>query len=113
MKKIANTVAGTVIVEISQEHFEALQKIITPKKGPPTTGVKKTMTKAELIDYVSVRLNKLRPRKLPGVEKSISAMFNFTGGIDESEIKAIIAELKKKKLLIVDNDGKVSYPGEN
>lgn len=110
MRKIATTTSGTVIAEIPQEQFEALEKILGASKQGTSENPSKTLTRKELVDYVSIRLAKLRPKKLASLEKSIATMFNFNGGIEASEISEIITSLKNRKLIFVDDGGKVSYP---
>lgn len=60
--------------------------------------------------YVTERLMKLKPAKLSSLSNSIAAMFQFQGGISESDKDAIIANLKKQKVISVSETGRVSYP---
>lgn len=64
---------------------------------------------AELINYVAQRLQKLKPSKKSGLLNSISAMFQFQGGIPESDKEKIIAELVKKRVVSIDQNNRVSY----
>jgi len=65
---------------------------------------------AELINYVAQRLQKLKPSKKSGLLNSIAAMFQFQGGIPESDKEKIIAELVKKRVVSIDQNNRVSYP---
>lgn len=60
--------------------------------------------------YVAERLLKLKPVKLGTLSNSIAAMFQFQGGISEPDTNAIIANLKKQKIISVSETGRVSYP---
>jgi len=64
---------------------------------------------AELINYVAQRLQKLKPSKKSGLLNSIAAMFQFQGGIPESDKEKIIAELVKKRIVSIDQNNRVSY----
>lgn len=64
---------------------------------------------AELVEYVKQRLLKLKPVKNASLLNSISAMFQFQGGISESDVDKIIAEIVRKKIIFIDQNGRVSY----
>jgi hypothetical protein len=61
------------------------------------------------IEYVAKRLLKLKPAKLKSLTNSVSSMFQFQGGISETDEKKIILELQKKKYLKVDSNNRVTY----
>ena len=71
----------------------------------PTTG----SNSPELTTYVAERINKLRPTKKDGLINSINAMFQFQGGISDSDRNKIIEALQKKKIISISETGKVSY----
>ena len=60
--------------------------------------------------YVAERLLKLKPTKLSALSNSIAAMFQFQGGISETDKDAIINKLKKQKIIAVSDTGRVAYP---
>ncbi len=62
------------------------------------------------IAYVTERLLKLKPAKLVSLSNSISAMFQFQGGISESDKDAIVAKLQRQKIIVVSETGRISYP---
>ena len=71
----------------------------------------KIIDKTEDIDvteYVAERLLKLKPVKQQSLANSIKTMFQFQGGIAESDIDRIIAELQKRKYIKIEQN-KVSY----
>lgn len=65
---------------------------------------------ADQTAYVAERLLKLKPSKFATLSNSIAAMYQFQGGISESDKNAIIDALKKQKVIIVSETGRVSYP---
>jgi hypothetical protein len=56
------------------------------------------------IEYVSERLFKLRPGKTKPLINSIKAMFQFQGGIADSDVDKIITELQKRKLIKIEQN---------
>jgi hypothetical protein len=65
---------------------------------------------AELLQYVADRLRKLKPSKKEAVFNSIGAMFQFQGGISDDDKEMMFAELKKRKHIVVAENGRVQYP---
>jgi hypothetical protein len=64
----------------------------------------------ELIQYVANRLRKLKPSKKEALFNSITAMFQFQGGISDSDKERIFSELQKRGHIIVAENGRVQYP---
>lgn len=62
----------------------------------------------EIVGYVIERLLKLKPAKKGSLVNSIKSMFQFQGGISDSDIEKIISELEKRKVLKIEQN-KVSY----
>ncbi len=60
------------------------------------------------IEYIMERLNKLKPTKKKSIENSIKAMFQFQGGISDTDVSNIINELQKKNYISIKNN-KVIY----
>ena len=63
----------------------------------------------ELIEYVTERLLKLKPAKRTSLLNSIGAMFQFQGGISESDIENIVTELQRKRTIFIEQNGRVTY----
>lgn len=78
------------------------------KKDPVSSGNKNIKIDQDTIAYVKERISKLRPTKVKSLTNSISAMFQFQGGISSNDINKIVAELKKQKFIKLDN-AKVTY----
>ena len=64
----------------------------------------------ELVQYVADRLRKLKPSKKETLLNSIGAMFQFQGGISDSDKERMFSELRKRKHIAVDENGRVQYP---
>ncbi len=64
--------------------------------------------KVETIEYVVERLLKLKPTKKKSLTNSIKSMFQFQGGISESDIDKVISDLQRRKLIRIEQN-KVSY----
>ncbi len=61
------------------------------------------------VEYVAERLMKSKPGKEESLLNFIGAMFQFQGGISESDKTALVAELQRRKWLTIDSEGHVSY----
>jgi hypothetical protein len=66
----------------------------------------------ELIQYVAERLKKLRPSKKEALLNSIGAMFQFQGGISDSDKEKILAELLKQHHITIVENNRVQYSGQ-
>ncbi|CAK2324997.1 MULTISPECIES: hypothetical protein [Vibrio] len=76
------------------------------KKSPPKIVEE---TEIDTIKYVTDRLFKLKPVKVKSLTNSIKSMFQFQGGIPDSDVEDIISELQKRNHIAVNNNN-VSYP---
>jgi hypothetical protein len=63
----------------------------------------------ELIQYVAERLNKLKPSKKETLLNSIGAMFQFQGGISDSDKEKILTELINKRYITITENNRVQY----
>jgi len=64
----------------------------------------------DLIQYVAERLRKLKPSKKEALFNSIGAMFQFQGGISDSDKEKIFSELHKARHIDVGTNGRIQYP---
>lgn len=64
----------------------------------------------ELVKYVADRLKKLRPSKKETLLNSIGAMFQFQGGISDSDKEKLCSELLKKRHITIAENNRVHYP---
>jgi hypothetical protein len=60
------------------------------------------------IDFIVTRIRKSKPLTYPKLVNFIKTMFNFQGGIDDSEINLIIDNLYKNRVIEVQNN-KIIY----
>ncbi len=114
MKKIGNTLAGSVIVEMTADEYQALKKLQGNSDNHSSAidrdgKASDSMTRDDLANYVADRLRKLKPKKMDGVIRSIEAMFQFTGGIPSTEVEAILKSLAQNKFFTIDEAGRVTY----
>ena len=112
MKKIGTTTTGSVIVEMTTQEYAALQRLqvgAPPEKVAADHEVAPRMNHSERASYVAERLKKLSPKKKDGVIRSVEAMFQFSGGIESSDIEKVIATLQKQKFFSIAPDGRVTY----
>ena len=114
MKRIGNTLAGSVIVEMTSDEYQALEKLQGKSENHPSTPAETdkaadSMTRAERVVYVADRLKKLKPKKRDGVVRSIEAMFQFTGGIVPTEVDSVLKSLIKQGFFTIDENGRVTY----
>lgn len=110
MKKIGVTNSGTIIVEMSAETFHALSQLQatpTPAKNPQPQSAQPA--DLEKLAFVKKRILKLKPKKKAGLIRSIAAMFQFKGGIEEQEFQTIIKKFQKEKILSIDENNRVAY----
>jgi hypothetical protein len=66
----------------------------------------------ELVEYVAKRLEKLRPAKKGALLNSIGAMFQFQGGVSESDKEKIVSELLEKGHIRITENNRVLYSGQ-
>jgi hypothetical protein len=69
----------------------------------------KSLNSSEIVEYVFERLIKLKPTKISSLKNSIAAMFQFQGGISESELERIISQLQKLKYIQIDANNRVRF----
>lgn len=79
-----------------------------PDKRAPSTA--KASADPEMLQYVAERLRKLKAGKKEGVLNSIGAMFQFQGGISDEDKERLFTDLVKKKLILVGENGRITYP---
>jgi hypothetical protein len=63
----------------------------------------------DVVEYVAERLLKLKPTKKATLLNSVGAMFQFQGGISDADKNHIVSELQKQGLIIIEENGRVSY----
>jgi len=111
MQKIGTTTSGTILVEMSNEEYEAISKIAVREPAHPKQPSDQSalMPFDEKVLFVRPRLIKLAPKKPDALVRSVKTMFNFTGGISDDEADRIITKLKKDGVIHITSDNKVEY----
>ena len=75
------------------------------KKRGPSAGLK-----PESVQFVAERIRKLKPSKKATLLNSISAMFQFQGGISDGDKERMFSELRKRGHIVLAENGRVQYP---
>lgn len=93
-----------LLIQLARKEEEEQSVKSLPKQA------KQSSSKEESPDfnYVKERLLKSKPSKLSSLQNFIDAMFQFKGSISESKRNQIIANLKKAKVLSIENN-KITY----
>lgn len=107
-----------LLIQLARKEEEAenpQQRIEPAKETKPEQKAKEKLTEPvivkfdkETISYVKERIIKLKPTKKKSLSNSISAMFQFQGGISENDLNKIIQELQRQKVIKIENN-RVSY----
>ena len=79
------------------------------EKKEKTTTEEELSTDINSIQYVTERLDKLRPSKKKTLMNSIMAMYQFQGAISEEDQETIIDALEKNKFLKIESNKRVTY----
>ncbi len=74
------------------------------------TATASTPSDPELVPYVADRLKKLKPSKKEPLLNSIGAIFQFQGGISDSDKEKLFSELLKKRHITIAENNRVHYP---
>lgn len=84
------------------------------KRIEPKTNISETKNKTPndigSIESIANKILKLKPGNRKTLTNSVRSMFQFQGGISESDEKKIITKLQKLKHIKIDSNDKVSYP---
>lgn len=92
-----------------EEEQENPQKRINQQEDKKNLKTQKNISQeVSIIDYAIERISKLKPTKKKSLLNSIKSMFQFQGGISESDMEKVVSELQKRKLIKLENN-KVHY----
>jgi hypothetical protein len=100
-----------LLIQLARKEEENIhpQKVIEQKVIEKAQIHGESERSIDTIEYIEERISKLKPLRKKSLINSIKAMFQFNGGISESDIDQIIAELQKRKFLKIEQD-RVVYP---
>ena len=93
-----------LLIQLARKEEEEAQ----PERRQTTTP--RAKLNPDLIQYVADRLRKLKPSKKAAVFNSIGAMFQFQGGISDTDKERIFSELHKARYIDVGKNGRIQYP---
>jgi LAS superfamily LD-carboxypeptidase LdcB len=79
------------------------------EQHPQERKPKSSIPRDEIVQYVTERLLKLKPTKKATLLNSISAMFQFQGGISDDDKNYIVSELQRQHIIVIEQNGRVYY----
>lgn len=103
--KIASGTAKVII--LAPEEIEVKPVVITQPTEKIEPGSNKTRYSLE---YIAVRLRKLKVKSEPAAINSIKAMFQFNEALNDQNVNKILSELKRTNLIKIDPAGGISFP---
>jgi hypothetical protein len=92
-----------------EEEKENPQKRIEKEVDASLQAQDKLESDVDTIAYVAKRILKLRPSKKKSLVNSVAAMFQFQGGISDSDQEQIISELQRLNYIEIDSNNRVTY----
>lgn len=124
MKKVGQTSAGSVLVEMTRAQFEAMTKLLQPmlnkepekeKPGAESSpNAAAAMVLRSRMESIRTCLGKMKPQSKKELVRAIRFVCQHSGGIRDRDIEQIIKSLQEEKFLTLDDAGKVDYsPGKN
>jgi len=120
MRKVGATTSGSVIVEMTQVQFEALQQVVNPNsskeetsaESAPPAGEVKTMAVKRKLDHVRTCILKLKPSTRDELIRSIKTVGPFTGGFADTEIDHLLRILAREEHFTISDNGTLVYRKE-
>jgi len=118
MRKVGATRSGTVIVEMTQVQFDAIQQVVNANASPNglkatesriTPGEVKTMAVKRKLDHVRTCILKLKPSTRDDLIRSIKTIGPFTGGFADTEIDHLLRILAREEHFSICEDGTLRY----
>ncbi len=92
-----------------EEEKQNPQKRVETKVDDSLQTQVQQMSKVDTMAYVVEKILKLKPSKRKTLANSISAMFQFQGGISDSDKEQIISELQRLHYIKIDSNNRVTY----
>jgi hypothetical protein len=94
-----------LLIQLARKEEEEQNPQRRQKRGPSAR------FDSELVQFVADRLRKLKPSRKEALFNSITAMFQFQGGISDEDKERMFSELQKRGHIVVAENGRVQYPG--
>ncbi|RKZ83056.1 MAG: hypothetical protein DRR19_19675 [Candidatus Parabeggiatoa sp. nov. 1] len=102
--------AQLLIQQARKEEEEQNPQKRVEKKVDASLRTQETLpSNVDTIAYVAERILKLKPSKRKSLAKSVGAMFQFQGGISDSDKEKIISELQRLNYIDIDSNNRVTY----
>ncbi len=100
-----------LLIQLARKEDENLnpQKRVESKSNTELKVQDKAIDEVNTITYIAERILKLRPTRKKSLENSVGAMFQFQGGISDSNKEKIILELHRFGYINIDTNGNVTY----
>jgi len=95
-----------LLIQLARKEEEEQNPQRRQKRGPSAR------FESELVQFVADRLRKLKPSRKEALFNSITAMFQFQGGISDEDKERMFSELQKRGHIVVAENGRVQYPGK-
>jgi len=93
-----------LLIQLARKEEEEQNPQRRQKRGPSAR------FDSELVQFVADRLRKLKPSRKEALFNSITAMFQFQGGISDEDKERMFSELQKRGHIVVAENGRVQYP---
>ena len=119
MKKVGQTSAGSVLVEMTRAQYTAMTKLLEPARSAEPEEVKSASTEtptAEATMFLRSRmesirtcLGKMKPQTKKELVRAIRFVCRHSGGVRDREIEQIIKILEREDFLSLADGGRVAY----
>lgn len=96
-----------LLIQLARKEEEEQNPEQRQKRGPSAR------LDPELVQSIADRLRKLKPTKKKAVMNSIAAMFQFKGGISDSDKERMFSELQKRGHIVIAENGRIQYPHDD
>jgi len=102
--------AQLLIQQARKEEEEQNPQKRVEKKVDASLRTQETLpSNVDTIAYIAERILKLKPSKRKSLAKSVGAMFQFQGGVSDSDKEKIISELQRLNYIDIDSNNRVTY----
>ena len=102
--------AQLLIQQARKEEEEQNPQKRVEKKVDTSLRTQETLpSNVDTIAYIAERILKLKPSKRKSLAKSVGAMFQFQGGVSDSDKEKIISELQRLNYIDIDSNNRVTY----
>lgn len=108
VKLACESLTGLEKMKLAQYLIQTSVQAMEKDSPKPQVNETVSLSKNQVLDSVQERVLKSRPSKISSMKNFVRAMFQFQGGISDSEIDAILNRLIKDKVFTI-NGSKIVY----